>query len=184
MNPWTVALILLLSPATAEIPEPDYADLDHFPVVSVDYEAFKDVVELLGVWRRSEIWGQHLGESLQYARDRRQELESAPPLGDVGRLPPHAEAVEKCAFARQHADFLSTQAILHFGTDNLWGMFLTEARSRQWTWEYLREAANEERHESCCRLALKEVRWRIGPAAYYASSWPPHVPAHRFRDEP
>lgn len=187
LNPWAVALIVLLGPADAELPT---LSADEFEpgmqrVVPVEWVAFCDVVYLLDVDSRREGWYEDdFNWEVTRLRARHRELMESPPLADVQRLPSRAEAAAKCKFSEEHVAILRNLAAMHQGQDGRYARMLAEAQYAGYVWQYIRWAGDDLCHPSDRRLALRSLCACVGPAAYYAGDWPPPAPLWYFRDAP
>lgn len=115
---------------------------------------------------------------------------SAPPLGDINRLPDRDTARERWQFAVKHVEYLEKQLEIE-AVDWKWKQIsdsLEEARKLCATWSLIDDIRHNYYYDDGWppgipqqRERLMRLRDKIGPARYYAGDFGPWVPVWRFR---
>lgn len=106
-------------------------------------------------------------------------IDDRPPVEDLQRFPAAAICDEQIAAADRYWTHL--QARLEWEPLNYWRLstVAAEAAELRRAWSALRDACVHS-HPDWQREALRTLRERIGPEAYYAGRMPPCVPVWRF----
>mgnify|MGYP001604261038 CR=1 FL=1 len=172
MDPWTIALLLVMLPVVDIAPTAEAAS----------FQALKDVAHLLDLWANTGHWGDHYASEVRWVQQAAADCYQAPHVGDAQRLPSWDAITARIAFSEQHECWL---------LDRQWGRFyaradlelaLSETRRLRHPWELMLLARNENEVHNLRlrRVALKRLRECIGEEAYYSSQWPLWVPPANF----
>lgn len=179
MNPWTVAVLLVMLP----IETPRVVEDETSPVY---LQALKDVVDLLEILPRDDsTWTQTYPVEVRWAQLQLRLTSQRPPLADAHRLPSFEEAKAKVAFNEERGSWLTFgQRCDSYCRWGRWQQLINENYSAGVHWRTIEAAQDPGNHPSRRRMYLDELRWRLGPEAYYAGQWPPHVPLEMFQADP
>jgi hypothetical protein len=182
MDPWTVALVLLLSPHAPELPQYQPPENGEQLPASAEFEAFRDVCHLMEIWRRADSWNDDYAGEVYWCRARWQQAQLSPPLEHSGQLPNEDDAWAKYQFANTQVHLLETWASV-YPQRNL-HLAIPEARRQRHAWQLIKTATNSCELKCARRIAMMELGGLIGWQDFYAGRWPPHVPLYLFRTEP
>lgn len=109
-------------------------------------------------------------------------LADLPPEWDVTRFPTRPEANEATQFNRGVVKWLEERrATDHIHFDELTETIRQTHRLYE-IWDLVRDARCEFYSPRVRRMALAELRQRLGDEAYYAGRLPPPVPVWRFAE--
>jgi len=123
-----------------------------------------------------------LATDLKMLRERCQDLDGAPPLADVARLPARETMNELLAFNRAwsaHLDQLLALEATPPRAGRLWAAKRETDRLYE-VWDLMRDAQTPYYYVTVRRQALLKLRAELGADTYAAGRWPPHVPLELF----
>lgn len=118
---------------------------------------------------------------LRLLQRRYEELHDAPPLSDADRLPPRSVSTDRIAFNRAYRSHLDGRRSLEPHRLQMLEEAIAQTDALCRVHDAARDARCEYFYCTPRRAALKRLRDQLGPEAYYAGRWPPHVPVHLFR---
>jgi hypothetical protein len=177
---YLLAVALLTAPADGPQPEinPDLCPSlrSALQQLAIQWETL-DPREARYVLARSEDFE----SDLNLLRRRYEEFADVPPLSDCGRLPDLAVIDDLLAFNRayrQHLEGRRTIDLVH--REGLREAVQETDRLYQ-VWGTIRDARFDHYYVTVRRQALKRLRATLGPEAYYAGCFPPHVPVWIFQ---
>ncbi|MCX7699822.1 MAG: hypothetical protein N2039_03000 [Gemmataceae bacterium] len=175
-----LACSMFAEPETAPVPAISPTD---WPIArcviaaqAIEWEILDPREERLLDW---EEWS----ADLRVLRRRYHELKDAPPLADAHRCPDRRTVGELIRANRSLRRWLQARQALE--VDRLGWLRETaeETDELHQVWDLIRQAGSEVYYVPVRRLALKRLRQVLGPTAYEAGDWPPHVPWWRFVTE-
>lgn len=108
--------------------------------------------------------------------ERFQALHDAPPIQDVGRLPPKFVADHHAAFSQKHLDWVEARWIM----DPEYADWLADQRVRREFWMNVQWARMEHISIKSRREALKMIQLIVGTHDYIHRNWPDPAPFWRF----
>jgi len=114
-------------------------------------------------------------------RQRRVDLDGAPPLHDCQRFPPREAVSEMLAFNRAYRELIEKCQVAGAAPGQDYQETLREVDRLYQVWDAVRDSRCEYYYITVRRQALKKVRTTIGDAAFYNGHYPPHVPVWRFQ---
>lgn len=172
-----LALTVFTEPETATVPNISPTDWalcrSILAAQAIEWEILDPREERLQEW---EEWR----ADVQVLRRRFQELKDAPPLADARRLPDRRTVAELIRANRALRRWLQERQALE--VDRLGWLRETAAETDELhrIWDLIRQASSEVYYVPVRRQALARLRQVLGPMAYEAGDWPPHVPWWRF----
>jgi len=128
---------------------------------------------------RLQHWEELAGD-LRELRRRFQTLKDAPPLADARRLPDRRTVAELIRINRVFRSSLEARQAVETDRRHWYRDVVAETDELHRIWETIREATSEVYFVSVRRSALKRLREMLGPVAYEAGDWPPHLPWWHF----
>jgi hypothetical protein len=168
-----VLLALLLAPPEDRREPPVAGTAEAWAVL----KHFALAEEVVGPHERWYSWESEVA----YVRRHYHELRGAPPLADVGRLPPPEAVRRALAFSRAYRCRMEQQARAAAPWEWVWyDQTLGEARWTECVFETMLYAAAAPSW-AAQRRNLRQLRALVGEEAYAAGAWPPPAPLHRFR---
>lgn len=173
-----LAVALLTSPADVSIVGNDIGvPLEALQAAAVALELM-DARE--SKWTFSSEQGNSVATDLAAIRQRYAELHDAPPSWDAARFPIREVCNEACSMNRRYREWLVQRQEL-FSSEEWITEAIGECDQLWTTWDTVRDSRAENYYVVARRRALKTLRERIGPAAYYGGFLPAPLPVWRMR---
>lgn len=186
-----IAFLLIICPSSSSSALPDFGDIYPYPigVESVAFKAFSEAVcdvccccELMSPHERSTMFCvPQLHQSMRIVRDRWRDLWDAPYVADAARFPSRDVINNYLSMNTAYAAQLRV-SVGNFGYSQDAIREAIKETERLWScWNLIRDIQFSDYCVSTRRADLKELRYRIGYKAYYATELPPFIPIWRFQ---